>query len=187
MLGNLISNRQISKLMKENVIAIEPFDPFSLKATHYTLHPGRVLCLSGDGRWIGRHDFTENPNPYTLNPEEYVVVEPREQVKIRSEGLIGRFMTTSTLIESGLLVVAGQIDNKYGTEHERLRFGLKNLFSERHNELKSETRLVHVKFFDLRAITMDTVVLTPEEDFIRARRRYRATDDGVSYENENEE
>lgn len=181
MFGNLINNRQLKQLIKENAIYIEPFEEQSVKSTHYTLHPGRVFRRNSSGVWKQAHDFKSSSNSFQLSENEYVVVEIRQVVKILIEGIVGRFIPTSSLIENGLMVLAGQIDNKYGVQGEGLRFGVKNLLQST-NELSIRTRLVHVEFFDMRGLAFDPVNLTAEEVTIRERRRMIADADGVFYE-----
>src|SRR5262245_22366944 len=127
MFGTLIANQQLKKLITNKEIEIDRFDKGSLKATHYTLHPGRVLTRSPEGKWYSTHDFKEKPERYLLGANDYVVVAIKERVRINVEGLVGRFMAVSTNIESGLLVVAGQIDSQYGVKNEALHVGVKNL------------------------------------------------------------
>ena len=181
MFGNLVTNRQLRQLIKANEIQIDPFVDESLKTTHYTLRPGRVLGRQADGSWKQVHNFKDDDHEYAIQENGYVVVEVREAVRIASEGIVGRFIPTSNLIEAGLDLVAGQIDNKYGLKGEGLRFGLKNLLPVR-NVIGAEMRLAHVEFFDLRGITPDPVKLSDEERAIRLRRMIKAMDDGIDYE-----
>lgn len=180
MFGNLISNRQLRQLMAAHALVIDPFDEKLLKATHYTLLPGRVFRRKSEGKWYSVHSFAEEEK-FVLEPDEYVVVEVKQRIKIQSDGLAGRFITTSNHIEGGLLIVAGQIDHRYGMDGELLRFGVKNLLPLP-NEIKKEMRLAHVEFFDLRGITIDLSELTSEERETWSKRRRRADDDGVFYE-----
>ena len=177
MYGNLLSNRQITQLKEAGQLFIGNFNPDSLRTTHYTLHPGRVLHRQEDGKWVGVHNFGENSNPYVLEKDKYVVVEVKEQIQIRVDGIAGHFITASSNIEDGLLIVAGQIGDKYGSNGEMLRFGVKNLL-EGKNHIDSNTRLAHVEFFDLRGVTLDPIKLSSTDELIRAIRRVRAVDDG---------
>lgn len=169
MFGTLVSNRLLKQMIDANDIDIDPFEVSLLKATHYTLQPGRVLNRTAEGKWMNKHIFQES-KIYSLKPNEYVVVEVKQRVRIHRDGIVGRFITTSSHVEGGLLVVAGQIDFKYGTADEMLRFGVKNLL-EVPNELKSTTRLVHMEFFDLRGVTMDQPKLTHNERSLWRSRR----------------
>lgn len=169
MFGNLISNHQLKQLMSSHSVDIEPFDELMLKATHYTLQPGRVLRRRPDGKWCINHYFSEE-EVCELRPCEYVVVEVRQRIRIHAEGIVGRFLTTSNLVENGLLLVAGQIDHKYGIEGEMLRFGIKNLLPEP-NFIRKDTRLAHVEFFDLRGINIDSHELSAVEREIWNQRK----------------
>lgn len=170
MFGNLITSRQLKALRSENCLFIEPFAESNLKATHYTLNPGRVLKRMPDGDWDPVFSFSERRPAFELAANEYVVVEVRQTIKIQKEGIVGRFVTTSSNIEGGLLVVAGQIDSHYGMKGEALRFGVKNLMAEPNN-LSKDTRLAHLEFFDLRGITSEPREPTQAETELWAIRR----------------
>ena len=179
MFGTLVSNRLLKQMIEANEIDIDPFDETMLKATHYTLQPGRVLSRSSEGKWLNAHIFAESER-YVLKPNEYVVVEVKQRVRILRDGIVGRFITTSSHVEGGILVVAGQIDFKYGNAGEMLRFGVKNLLDTT-NELKRSTRLAHMEFFDLRGVTVDRPKLTAVEKRLWEGRRRDADDDGPNY------
>lgn len=180
MFGNLITNRQLRQLMQQKEIQIVPFDEGSLKTTHYTLHPGRVLGRQADGSWKQLHSFREDKHDFVIPADGYVLIEVLEAVKIANEGMVGRFIPTSNLIDGGLLLNAGQIDNKYGSMGEGLRFGIKNMLSVP-NSLSANARLAHVEFFDLRGITVDPVPLSEEEKRRRILALVIAMDSGVNY------
>lgn len=169
MFGNLINSRQLKNLRAENCLFIEPFAEANLKATHYTLNPGRVLRRT-DGDWYPEFTFDARHTEFQLAANEYVVVEVKQTIKIQKEGIVGRFVTTSSNIEAGLLVVAGQIDSQYGMKEEALRFGVKNLMSEP-NVLSRNARLAHLEFFDLRGIMSEPRNPSPEELELWAGRR----------------
>ena len=186
MFGNLITNRQLRTLIDEKHILIEPFSDANLKRTHYTLSPGRVLRRGSDGDWDTNHTFTAKKPVFELKANEYVIVEVKQNVRIHSDGIVGRFLSVSTNIESGIMVIAGQIDSQYGTGGEALRFGVKNMLSEP-NQIKADMRLAHVEFFDLRGIAPDPVKRSAKEDAAwKARVRdvmwERDDSDGVRYE-----
>lgn len=185
MFGNLITNRQLKTLRAESRIFIEPFSERNLKATHYTLNPGRVLRRIDDHEWDIVFAFTDTRKEFRLDANEYVIVEVKQTVKIQSDGIVGRFVTASTNIESGLLVVAGQIDSQYGTGGEALRFGVKNLLSTP-NVITCDTRLAHLEFFDLRGITSEPREPTLDEKQVWELRKRdpkweQADSDGVKY------
>jgi hypothetical protein len=162
MYGNVITNKQLRTLMESNCLSIDPFDDKLLKAAAYTLSPGRILKRGEDGEWDVAHTFNDRRKSYTLKANEYVVVEPKQNISIRTAGIIGNFITASTNVENGLLVVAGQIDSLYGLKGEALRFGLKNLLGTS-NEITISTRLVHVQLIDMRGSATDPVQLNRSE------------------------
>lgn len=159
MYGNVVTNHQLRRLRQQNIISIDPFDENNLKASAYTLTPGRILRRGDDGEYDVAYTFGSRRNSFTLAANEYVLVEAREKVAIREHGLVGAFVTASTNIENGLLIVAGQIDSQYGIKGEALRFGIKNLLDVE-NELTSTTRLVHLQLVDMRGSATDPVKAT---------------------------
>ena len=179
MFGTLVSNRLLKQMIVAKEIDIDPFEESMLKATHYTLQPGRVLCRTPEGKWLNAHIFSESER-YVMQPNEYVVVEVRQRVRILRDGIVGRFITTSSHVEGGMLVVAGQIDFQYGSAGEMLRFGVKNLLDSA-NEIKKSTRLAHMEFFDLRGVTVDRPRLTAAEKRLWESRRRDPEDDGPDY------
>jgi len=186
MFGNLITNRQLRALRKDGSIMIEPFDETNLKRTHYTLNPGRILRRSEDGDWDTAFTFSGKRMQCELKANEYSIVEVKQTIKINSDGIVGRFVTASTNIETGLLVMAGQIDSHYGMNGEALRFGLKNLLATP-NSLNINSRLAHLEFFDLRGIAPDPVSRSRAEEAAWLSRRRgpdweRDDADGVKYE-----
>ena len=173
MYGNVLTNRQLNKLLAEKSLVIKPFSPSSLKEAAYTLNPGHVLRLSKEGEWEVVHTFSIKKPTFVLKPDEYVIVQPKQDVIISVDGIIGSFIQASTNVEGGLLVVAGQIDSKYGTGGEALRFGVKNLFAFE-NSISINTRLVHLQLIDLRGSTSDPVTRTAEQQETWDSRRREA-------------
>ncbi len=161
MYGNVITNQQLRNLLRDNCLSIDPFDDKYLKASAYTLRPGRVLRRGKDGEYDVVHTFGARRKTFSLDPNEYVLVEALEKVAIRASGIVGNFSTASTNIENGLLIVSGQIDSKYGVKGEALRFGVKNLLDVG-NQISNETRLVHLQLIDMRGSATDPVKSTKE-------------------------
>lgn len=180
MYGNLINNRQLLKLIEEGRIIIEPFSEKILSTATYPLRPRRILNRQPDGKWVQQHNFDDDSNPFDVPANGYVIIEPRETIKLTHGGIIGHFIPASNLIEQGFGVVCGKVDNKYGTGGEMLRFGLKNYLSEP-NRISAQDRVVHVEFFDLRSLAGLSPQLSDEEIKIRLLRVLREADDGVYY------
>ncbi|MCE1184855.1 MAG: hypothetical protein LWW92_04515 [Rhodocyclales bacterium] len=181
MFGNLLTNRQLRQLIKTKELYIEPLNPGAMKTAHYTLHPGRILTRQVDGSWRSSHDFKEDGSAFVIQKNDYVLVEVREMIRVATDGIVGRFIHTSNLIESGLDLVSGQIDNKYGMRGEAVRLGLKNMLDVP-VRITSDSRLAHVEFFDLRGIAFDPVELSKEELNKRVRAIVYAMDNGVCYD-----
>lgn len=188
MFGNLVNNKQLEKLIKENELEISGFKKSNLSLVHYTLHPGRIKVRQSDGSWVTTHDFEETSNPFVVPPNGYVIVVVSEKIKLLNENIVGEFRPASNLIEDGFGLVSGKIDKKYGTtglsegkSQEAVIFGLKN-FLDVPNEVKKTMRLAHVSFFDLRGVAGEKIELTQAEINQRLSRLLRAMDNGVSYE-----
>jgi deoxycytidine triphosphate deaminase len=181
MFGNLITNRQLKQLIKQNDVQIVPFKESNLKQCHYTLGVGRIYIRLPDGEVQQVHSFKEpkNGKAYELKGNGYVIIEAYEAIKLPNAGIAGRFITTSSLIESGLCLVAGQIGNRYGTNGESVRFGLKNLLDDPFL-IDKDFRIAHVEFFDIRGITSETVPITPEEKRLWLKRAIRDIDSGIN-------
>ena len=158
MYGNVVTNAQFRALRESNCLTITPYEEKNLKAAAYTLSPGRILRRGEDREYDVVHTFSASRSAFILKANEYVIVEPKQSVIISRPGIIGTFITASTNIESGLLLVAGQIDSLYGTKGEALRFGIKNLLDSP-NEITSSTRLVHLQLIDMRGSASDPVKL----------------------------
>ncbi|MFV3460623.1 hypothetical protein ACNJEG_21260, partial [Mycobacterium tuberculosis] len=60
MYGNVLTNRQISRLHSERLLQIRPFTPDALKEAAYTLNPGRILRMNRAGRWSVVHSLLED-------------------------------------------------------------------------------------------------------------------------------
>lgn len=180
MFGNLITNWHLKQLIEKKEIGIQPFLEKNLKSSHYTLHVGRIFTRTSEKKVKLVHSFKDDKDaePYELKAGDYIIVEAHEQIRLMTDGIVGRFIAPSNFIESGLALVAGQISNKYGAEGEGIRFGLKNLIGD--SILIDKTlRIAHLEFFDLRGTTMNPVYMSEDE-----RRRWssrRAHDDGVHY------
>lgn len=185
MFGNLISNRQLKSLINSQQIDISPFEESNLKSSHYTLTPGRIFKRDEDGDWVSMHEFTAKKEKFILEPNEYVVIELRQRIVIRTEGIVGRFISTSSHIENGTMVVAGQIDSKYGMNNECIRIGFKNLLNTK-NEILKKSRIVHVEFFDLRGITIDKRELTQSEENLWKSRKRDPEGTGPDYPQEDD-
>ncbi|MFZ1741310.1 MAG: hypothetical protein WAT93_00560 [Pontixanthobacter sp.] len=156
MYGNVVTNRQLRILLEKNSITIDPFEEKNLKSAAYTLTPGRIYTRGEDGEYDVSHTFGTRRKNFSLPPNEYIVIEAKEKVAIRENGIIGTFTTASTNIENGLLIVAGQIDSHYGVRGEALRFGVKNLL-DCENQITSDTRLVHLQLVDMRGSATDPI------------------------------
>jgi deoxycytidine triphosphate deaminase len=188
--GNVLNNSQISALVKSKEISIEPFDAKKLKLAHYPLSAGCVLWATEISsttqirKFENRADF-RNDEDYDFDSNEYAVVEINEFIKI-SEGIVGHFVPSSSLIEQGFGITAGKIDPGYGSiggKKQQIRFGLKNLRQSK-NRLKANQTLAPVFFIDLRGLNnLDANLSREEVQFLMQRypRLQHARDSGVDY------
>ena len=176
MFGNTISNSQISALVKKNELVIAPFDTERLTTAHYCLSPLRLF--DEDAREI-ICDFLNEPVA-TLKPGVYYKLEVDTLIVV-PKGIVGVFTTSSTLIEMGISLHAGRIDWPYGQHGEPIRFGLKNE-TTREKALQRDTRVAHVEFRDLRGLELLPFDVSPSDLRAWLVRKWRAADDGPSYE-----
>ncbi len=190
MFGNLINNRQFKALRDSKVIEIDPFSEPDLSTVHYTLHVNKIKRKLDNGDIVTAYDFSENKNPFTLKAEEYVIVEVLEMIKLNDDNIIGQFISSSNLINEGLLLIAGKIDKKYGTtgpqkgkSSEMINFGLKNLTSS-DIIIKPNHRVAHLSLYDLRGVSSEKANLTKTEIDLRVSRVLKAMEDGVDYSDE---
>jgi deoxycytidine triphosphate deaminase len=190
MFGNVINNAQIKKLIKDKELTLSPFRDDRLKVAHYALRPSGVLWAGaqnskGKRELQSKHDF-DSDDKYVFQPGEYAIVEVEEFILL-PDGIVGHFLPSSTLIESGFGLTAGKLDPRYGKlggNRQKLIFGLKNLKNEQ-NTFYSAEGLAHIYFIDLRGLnSLPLDFSDPEvQDFIRRFPRFkRAHDDGPSYE-----
>lgn len=189
MFGNVLNNSQISHLIKNKEIEVDPFVQSNLRLAHYPLHPSKILEIgpiesSGKRKTKVLHDF-ENDDDYILSPDQYVVVEIAEYLRL-PQGVVGHFVPASTLIEQGFGLTAGKLDPEYGLikgKRQQVRFGLKNLKSQS-NVILGKTHIAHVYFVDLRGLNNLNYSYTQAElKYLLDRfpRIARDSDDGVSY------
>lgn len=179
MFGNMINNNQLKHLIEiEKLIDITPFAPELLKTAHYPLKPKSILKRK-NGAYRAVHNYDTDEETYSLDENEYVLVEVRESIKL-PEGIIGQFVPSSNLIEQGFGITAGRLEYPYGQKGEPIRFGLKNLLNES-NELRMDDQLVYVQLFDLRGLDNNNVQLTNRDIELFSKRLRRAKGDGVDY------
>jgi deoxycytidine triphosphate deaminase len=171
--GVLLNNRLISKLVDDNELIIKPWKPSeNLQFAQYALNPDMIIYEDKDGE---EQLFDLKRKPYTFEPNEYVKVKV-EQTIILPEGIVGRFIAASGLIEAGFGITVGKLDPKYGDNKETIQFGLKNLKNKK-NEFnrtgKFTERIAYVEFFDLRNLPVDIGELRQYDYEVYEKRRMR--------------
>lgn len=181
MFGTLANNSQIIKLMEQHAINITPFYEEKLRYVHYPLTPLSIFIKSENGSIKQVQSFKENSEDYVVEPNGYIIIEVFERIIISVEGIVGKFVPSSNLIEAGFGLTAGRIEYPYGKEGEVIRFGLKNLLNF-NNKIKMDLRLAYVEFFDLRGLMNLPFELTEREYRLFKTRLRRVDDDGPRYE-----
>lgn len=170
-------------------ITIDPFEPSDLGLAHYRLHPSRIYTLTQSAGVVRPqcvYDRVHNGGTFSLDPHLYVLVEIRERV-VLPDGMFGRLVATSRMIERGLSLESGKLDAGYGDllgERAPLFVALRNnLTSE--VTLSVDDAVAHLEIVDLRGTEPRFGGFSDEslEQFaLRSRRFMRARDDGVVYE-----
>ncbi|WP_259065259.1 dCTP deaminase domain-containing protein [Mucilaginibacter sp. X4EP1] len=180
MLGNLISNQNLTELVESRVIEFRPFyDENKAQIAQYPLKIRKLLKKFGKS-FVLVHDFTK-ADDYIIKPNEYVIVEVFEQI-ILPKGIVGRFIPASNLIELGIGLTAGKLEFPFGQENEKIRFGLKNL-TESEIIFNKEFRIAYIEFFDLRYLKTSDTVLLDRDILIYAQRRNSIFHDGeINYD-----
>jgi len=117
-----------------------------------------------------------------FQPNEYAKVMV-EQTVILPEGIVGRFIPASGLIEAGFGITVGKLDPGYG-KRETIQFGLKNLKNKGNafsREGKFTSRVAYIEFFDIRSLPIDPSELREYDYNIRQTRlkRDRAAKEGL--------
>ena len=177
MFGTLISNDLLVRRIADGSISIKPFSRELAQMAHYPLELLTVFRKTGK-EWKQSHDFNKDGAVFRLMANEYVVVEVAQQIKLK-QGFAGSFVPASNLIEQGLGLVAGKITAPFGSNGEKIRFGVKNYLDEA-NELGKNQGVAYVQFFDLSALPASEYVLTRRDlDIYTKRRHDRADDDSV--------
>ncbi len=168
MFGNLLSNTLIQHLIDEKGLHIRPFSKKKLQVAQYALGPLAIRYEREDGT-IGICDFRDTKKPYVFQPDEYAVVVVEEHI-VLPDGIVGRFIPASGLIERGFGLTAGKLDPGYGAKGEEIRFGLKNLKSKT-NEYTYGSPLAYIEFFDIRGLPSASTEVRYYDNFIRQLRR----------------
>lgn len=170
--GVLLNNRLISKLQEDGELKIIPWNPENLQVAQYVLNPAEILYEDSAGR-EQRVDLKRED--YTFEPDEYAKVMV-EQTVVLPDGIVGRFIPASGLIEAGFGITAGKLDPGYGEGGERIQFGIKNLKNKRNifsYKGKFTRRVAYLELFDIRSLPVEPAELREYDYAIREKRRMR--------------
>jgi hypothetical protein len=171
--GGLLNNRLISKLHQDNELIINPWNAENLQIAQYALNPAQILYEDDHG--IERMHDLEKSGEYRFKPHEYAKVVVKQTI-ILPDGIVGRFIPASGLIEAGFGLTAGKLDPGYGAKKEQIQFGIQNLRS-RENVFSAcipfTSRVAYIEFFDIRTLPVDLGELREYDYKIREVRRHR--------------
>jgi len=185
MIGNILNNRQIDELVKEGIISISPnYESSKLQIAQYPLTPLIVWQINEDHTLKEVFKFTEQNTVFVLQPLTYYLIDTSEDVKLPF-AIVGRFITSSNLIELGLTLTSGKIEYPYGQNKEKIRFGIFNCLNTP-TSIKLGDRIAYIQFFDLRGMNNFDYKLTEYDKNIYSERIYQDWD-GPNYERDNHE
>ncbi len=181
MFGNVMNNQAICQAVKNKSIEIKPFDEKRLKTCHYPLHPAGLKQIGENGTESRFFDFSPHgDDTVELPPKKYLIVEIQERLCLE-KGIVGRFIPSSSLIERGILMLAGRLEHPFGEKGENVRFGIYNSLDVP-TTLSSKGNVAYVEFVDFRGLNNLPVETTLEEFALWQARLRRAADDGPNYE-----
>jgi deoxycytidine triphosphate deaminase len=183
MFGNLINNSLIKELINDKQLVITPIDLKLLQLAQYPLRPLVVWEVKAENEGRQIHYFTEKDNKFILKPKSYYWIDVNESIKLPI-GIVGRFMPSSNLIEKGISLTAGKIENPFGDNGERIRFGIYN-FLDNPATIEFKTRIAYIQFMDLRGMDNHEYKMTKYDKQIYGARR--PDDDGPNYERDNQD
>jgi deoxycytidine triphosphate deaminase len=177
--GALLTNVQIFECLERREIEIRPFEEERCQVAHYPIDPETIWARAAYD-WAPKHSFRRRQEPFLFAPNEYVLVEIRQHISL-GEGFVGTFVPASNLIEKGLSLTAGKISFPFGANNERVRFGLRNNLPEP-VEYGPGDLLAYLQIFDVRESARIRYKLSDRDKAIYEKRRARANDDGVLYD-----
>lgn len=169
MFGTLMTNLLIERRIRDGSLRIEPFDLKRLQVCQYRLTPKEILfenVSEGKLQRTSRHNLEDGD--YSFKPSEYAIVTVREHV-VLPDGVVGRFVPESGLIESGFILTAGKLDPGYGRNGEQIRFGLHNARAREASFLPNSP-LAHLQLFDISGLPSTESGLSHYDRLIRRLR-----------------
>lgn len=172
-LGGLLNNKLISKLHQDNELIITPWNVENLQVAQYALNPAQILYEDSDGA-EHLHDLKKDGD-YRFKPQEYAKVVIQQTI-ILPDGIVGRFIPASGLIEAGFGLTVGKLDPRYGEKKEQIHFGIQNLRSRENPfgvSIPFTSRVAYIEFFDMRTLPVDPGELREYDYRIREARRRR--------------
>lgn len=171
--GVLLNSYLISNLVHEKALSIQPWHPAeNLQVAQYALNPDKILYEDQNGE---ERIFDLRKKPYVFAPNEYAKVVIEQSI-ILPEGIVGRFIMASGLIEAGFGITVGKLDPLYGSDKETIQFGLKNLKNKENEFSKTGAftkRVAYIEFFDLRNLPVLAGELKQYDFDVYEKRRTR--------------
>ena len=156
MYGNVLGTSAIERMVTSGELVIDPFEEQHLGLAHYRVHVGAIYVsrptdYRGSSSKVLREIGTHATN-FTMGPDDYILVSLKEHVSL-PEGMFGRILPASHLVEKGFWVNSGKIDAGYQTlstgRSAAILLGIKNLLRQE-NLLDLTAGVAHVEFVDLR-------------------------------------
>jgi deoxycytidine triphosphate deaminase len=185
MTGQILNNKQIDDLVKQGVIVVTPnYDSAKLQIAQYPLSPLTIWQIDSNHKVKEVFRFDDKNTTFNLKPKTYYLVDTFENIKL-PQGIVGRFIPSSNLIELGLTLTSGKIEFPYGQNNEKIRFGIFNCL-DIETTIDRQNRIAYIQFFDLRGQENLEYKLTAYDKDIYNDRIYH-DGDGPNYERDNHE
>ena len=185
MSGIILNNKQIDELVKNGIIQINPdYESSKLQIAQYPLFPNTVWIIDKNHKIVEVFKFDKGNQVFRLKPKTYYLVDVNENIKL-PKGIIGRFITSSNFIESGISITSGKIEYPYGQNNEKIRFGIYNCL-DIETTISINDRIAYIQFFDLRGEELIDYERT-DYDINNYNKRIHYDSDGPNYELENNE
>lgn len=183
MFGNLINNNLIKQLLEQKELEITPMDKSLLQLAQYPLKPHIIYEVFSESEGKQVHFFSNKNPKFQLKAKTYYWIDVLENIKIPI-GIVGRFIPSSNLIEKGLGLTAGKIENPYGNRGEKIRFGVFN-FLDVPVSLNYNDRIAYIQFTDMRGL--DNHVYKPSKYEKEVYQFRLHEDDEANYESDYEQ
>lgn len=173
MFGNLLNNTLIKRAERDRLIDMGGFfKPDKVQVAQYPLTAKAIRYRTAPDEKFKQHLLDDGE--YTFQPREYAIAVVRERL-VLADGIVGRFIPSSSLIEKGFGLTCGKLDPGYGASDEEIRFGLYNL-CDWENKFTADSGLAYIQFFDVQGLSTEKWILS-ESDRIRWESRRQSEEE----------